>query len=87
MERRAGTAIHPANAQGKFYRIVFEEFYRQGAGRIYRYWYDDRIVAMDLCIEGNGSIVILKTAYDENIAQHHLTCLIDAAGDFQTVIR
>jgi hypothetical protein len=65
----AGTAIHPANVQGKFYRSVFEEFCRRGAGRIYRYWYDDRIAAMDLCIEGNGSIVILKTAYDESIAK------------------
>ena len=63
----AGTAIHPANLQGRFYRIVFEEFCRRGAGRIYRYWYNDRIAAMDLCIEGSGSIVILKTAYDENV--------------------
>jgi hypothetical protein len=65
----AGTAIHPANVQGIFYRTVFEEFCRRGAGRIYRYWYNDRIAAMDLCIEGNGSIVILKTAYDESIAK------------------
>jgi len=64
---KAGTAIHPSNAQGKFYQILLEEFCRQGAGRIYRYWYDDHVVAMDLCIEGNDSIIILKTAYDEHI--------------------
>lgn len=38
-----------------------ENFCRQGAGRMYRYWYNDKIAAMDLCIEGNGSIIVLKT--------------------------
>lgn len=28
---------------------------------MYRYWYNDKIAAMDLCIEGNGSIIVLKT--------------------------
>lgn len=63
-----GTAIHPANIQGKFYLNMLENFCRQGAGCIYRYWYNDKIVAMDLCIEGNGSFIILKTTYDENIS-------------------
>ena len=63
-----GTAIHPDNDQGRFYRAMLEAFCRQGAGRIYRYWYNDRIAAMDLCIEGNGSIIILKTTYDESVS-------------------
>jgi CelD/BcsL family acetyltransferase involved in cellulose biosynthesis len=62
-----GTAIHPDNAQGRFYQSMLEAFCGRGAGRIYRYWYNDRIVAMDLCIEGPDSIVILKTTYDETI--------------------
>ncbi len=62
-----GTAIHPDNLQGQFYTRMLEAFCRQGAGRIYRYWYNDTIVAMDLCIEGNGSLVVLKTTYDEKI--------------------
>lgn len=62
-----GTAIHPDNAQGQFYRTMLELFCGQGLGRIYRYWYNDRIAAMDLCIEGTDSIIILKTTYDENI--------------------
>jgi len=53
--------------RGKFYLNMLEEFCRQGAGRIYRYWYNDDIVAMDLCIEGNGSIIILKTTYEESL--------------------
>lgn len=60
-----GTAIHPSNKQGLFYQSILENFCRQGKGRIYRYWFNDKIVAMDLCIEGDDSIVILKTTYDE----------------------
>jgi hypothetical protein len=46
---------------------MLEAFCARGAGRIYRYFYNDQIAAMDLCIEGNGMIIILKTAYDESI--------------------
>lgn len=63
-----GTAIHVDNDQGRFYREMLEAFCRRGAGRIYRYWYNDEIAAMDLCIEGNGSIIILKTTYDESVS-------------------
>ena len=61
----SGTAVHADDAQGRFYRSMLENFCRNGAGRIYRYWYDEHLVAMDLCIEGSDSIIILKTAYDE----------------------
>lgn len=63
-----GTAIHLENAQGQFYKTMLEAFCRQGSGYIYRYWYNDHIAAMDLCIEGNGSLVVLKTTYDESIS-------------------
>jgi CelD/BcsL family acetyltransferase involved in cellulose biosynthesis len=62
-----GTAVHADNAQGRFYTSMLEAFCARGAGRIYRYFYNDQIAAMDLCIEGNGMIIILKTAYDESI--------------------
>jgi hypothetical protein len=62
-----GTAIHPDNAQGRFYRNMLEAFCRAGEGRIYRYRFGERVVAVDLCVEGGGAIVILKTTYDESI--------------------
>ena len=62
-----GTAVHPENAQGRFYSALMATFLRRGQGVIYRYWYDEAVVAMDLCIEGNGSLIILKTTYDESI--------------------
>jgi len=61
-----GTAILPDNAQGHFYRKMLENFCSIGRGRIYRYWFDDKVVAMDLCIHDDAAIVILKTAYDES---------------------
>ena len=64
---KLGTAIHPENAQGRFYRSMLESFCSRGAGRIYRYRYNDKVVAMDLCIQNDDHIVILKTTYDESV--------------------
>lgn len=60
-----GTAIAPGHPQYAFYRAMLEGFARAGRVRLYQYWFDDAVVAMDLCIESGGKIVILKTAYDE----------------------
>lgn len=64
-----GTAIHPDNEQGRFYRLMLENFCRLGRGRIYRYRFNDAVVAMDLCIDNGPLVVILKTAYDESQRQ------------------
>jgi len=61
-----GTAVHPDNPQGHFYRKMLENFCAAGRGRIYRYRFNDTPVAMDLCIESGDRLVILKTAYDES---------------------
>ena len=62
-----GTAVSGDNAQGRFYREVFERFCARGMGRIYRCFYGQQLAAMDLCIEHHGVMVILKTAFDETI--------------------
>ena len=64
-----GTAVHPDNAQGKFYRSMLEDFCDRGAGRIYRYRIGGNVAAMDLCIEAGSVQVILKTAYQESDRQ------------------
>lgn len=61
-----GTAIHPDNAQGRFYRTMLEAFCAAGRGRIYQYAFGEKVVAMDLCIDNGPMVVILKTAYDES---------------------
>jgi CelD/BcsL family acetyltransferase involved in cellulose biosynthesis len=60
-----GTAIHPDNPQGLFYREMLENYCGLGQGRLYRYWFGDRVVAVDLCIASEQALVILKTTYDE----------------------
>ncbi len=62
-----GTAISADNAQGRFYRAVFESFCSKGLGRIYCFSLDGKVVAMDLCLVGGGALVILKTTYDESL--------------------
>lgn len=62
-----GTAIHPNNDQGRFYRAMLENFCRMDQGVILRYWFGEQLVAMNLCIEGNGALIILKTTYDESV--------------------
>ncbi|HEX05256.1 MAG TPA: GNAT family N-acetyltransferase [Bacteroidetes bacterium] len=61
-----GTAVHPDNAQGRFYSTMLKAFCETGDGLIYRYWYNDRLVATDLCIKRDKTLVILKTTYDES---------------------
>lgn len=61
-----GTAVAADNAQGRFYTRVFQSCCARGTGRIYRLLFNDAVVAMDLCIEEAGVLVILKTTYDEN---------------------
>lgn len=62
-----GTAVHADNAQGRYYRAMLEALAARGAASVVRYWFDERLVAMDLCVEDAGSIVVLKTAYDEGV--------------------
>lgn len=63
---REGTAVHPSNKQGRFYLRMLENFCSAGRGRVFRYRFNDKTVAMDLCIEAGDRIVILKISYDEN---------------------
>ncbi len=60
-----GTAISVDGAQGRFYRQALERAAAAGRARIYRYWFGDEVVAMDLCVHQDDCLVILKTAYQQ----------------------
>ena len=62
-----GTAVTAENQQGRFYIDLLERFCRRGEGVIYRLLLDGRTVAVDLCLERNGTLIILKTTYEEEI--------------------
>ncbi len=65
-----GTAIHPDNAQGKFYRRLLEYAARRGEAVVFEYLFDDRVVASNLCLRRDEVLVILKTTYDESIQSY-----------------
>lgn len=73
---QAGTAVAAGNDQGRFYRRMLEAFGARGAASVYRYFFGDQLVAMDLCIEDGDCIVILKTAYDESVPKHYSPALL-----------
>jgi len=61
-----GTAVQLDNAQGRFYREILENACQRGEGMVYRYWFGEKVVAVDLCVKHRDTLVILKTTYDEN---------------------
>ncbi|HEX5136652.1 MAG TPA: GNAT family N-acetyltransferase [Planctomycetota bacterium] len=65
----SGTAVAADNAQGRFYTRMLEAFAATGEAVVYRYWYGDRLAASDLCIIRDGVLIILKTTYDEDLAE------------------
>lgn len=68
-KQQAGTAVHADNPQGRYYREMLEAFCARGAGAVYRYWFGEQLVATDLCIEDAHCLIVLKTTYDEAVAQ------------------
>jgi GNAT acetyltransferase-like protein len=62
-----GTAVGEDNAQGRFYREVFEYFCARSEGVIYQYVVNGQVVASDLCLLRGEMMVVLKTAYDETM--------------------
>lgn len=64
---QGGTAIHPDNAQGRFYSSLLTAYAETGNARIYECYYGDKLSAVDLCVFNESAMVILKTTYDETI--------------------
>lgn len=62
-----GSAVSADNVQGRFYRDMLQRFCRRGRGCVYRYRFNGEVVAVDLCIESDDTLVILKTTYDERV--------------------
>jgi hypothetical protein len=62
-----GSAVSADNVQGRFYREMLEDFCGRGEAVVYRLRLNGKTVACDLCLERDGTLVILKTAYDESV--------------------
>lgn len=61
----AGTALHPGNDQGQFYREVINSFSITDESTVYELWSGDQLYASRLCIHNEQQIITLKTTFDE----------------------
>lgn len=64
-----GNAIHADNAQGRFYTALLESFAGAGRAMVFQYRFDGSLVASDLCIHDDTTLIILKTTYDPSLRQ------------------
>lgn len=62
----SGTAVHADNVQGQFYTGVLKNFAELGKACIYELYFDDTLVAMELCIASSQMLILLKTTHDES---------------------
>ena len=81
-----GTAIHPDNDQGRYYRELLEKASLLGEAVVYQYLFDDHVVAMNLCLVRHGTLVVLKTTYDESIQSYSPAFLLREA-ELQEIFR
>ncbi len=65
---QAGTAIHPDNIQGRFYREVLAGFAARGQGTVYEMYFGGELAASELQIANDFMVIGLKTTYDETLA-------------------
>ena len=62
----AASAVRAEEAQGQFYTTMLQGFARQNEALVYRYFFDDELVASDICLLRDKILIILKTAHDES---------------------
>jgi len=60
-----GTAVNIDNQQGQFYVKLLQHYAHNNRAEIWHYQVDGQTVAIDLCIKSAQTLIILKTAYDE----------------------
>ena len=85
-------AIARASLSGHFYANVLLAYCQDGHGAIYQLRFNGQTVASKLTVDRNGTIVFLKTAYDEEFRSHSPGYLLQyemlkdlfGGGEFQT---
>lgn len=82
-----GSAVSADNVQGRFYRQLLEGAADRGEAVVYEHLFDERSVAINLCLQHRSTIVILKTTYDESIKSYSPAFLLhqDMIEDLFTV--
>lgn len=65
-----GTAIAADNVQGRFYGELMARFAATGNALVFELWLGKRLAASRLAITSNDMVVMVKTTYDEDLAQY-----------------
>ena len=65
-----GTALHPNNQQGAFYKKLLSEFSDTNGAVVYEIYIDGKLVASRLCIQTSQMMIMLKTTFDENMKNY-----------------
>lgn len=81
----AGTAVNAKNMQGRFYATVLREFAATGQASVPELHIGDKLAASRLIVRNDRMAVILKTTYDEALAdiapgRQHLYETLQAAA-------
>lgn len=66
---QSGTAVNIKNVQGRFYTEVLTRFAETGQAKVVEYWLGEKLAASRLLLSNEDMTIILKTAYDENLAK------------------
>jgi hypothetical protein len=74
---RIGTAVHADNAQGHFYREIFEAFARTGQAAVYELHLGERLAASKLTLGNDAMIINLKKTYEEELSEFSPGKLVD----------
>jgi len=64
---QGGTALSETHPQTIFYCRMLEAFAARSEARVYRYFFDEKLVATELCLCDDREFVILKTTFDETV--------------------
>ncbi|WP_416308733.1 GNAT family N-acetyltransferase [Neptunicella sp. SCSIO 80796] len=67
-----GTALHPSNLQGQFYRELLNLSAEAGSALVFETYLNDELSASRLCIFCDNKFVILKTTFDEDFKKYSL---------------
>lgn len=71
-----GTALHPDNRQGKFYRALLHEYASTGEAMVFEFYHEDRLIASRLTIHNNKMLVFLKTTFKEDYKRYAIGRLL-----------
>lgn len=67
---RQGTALHQSNVQGQFYAELMERFAAEDRAEVFELHIGGRLAASRLLVRNEDFRIILKTTYDEALAEY-----------------